>query len=99
MTEIGIVEQVDIDDEMRDAYLDYAMSVIVARALPMFVKGSNQFTAAANTPCVIWVFGGTPPIRNLPVSSERCSANTTPMVMQLSTMPWPVWPRIFPCAI
>jgi DNA gyrase subunit A len=34
MTEIGIVQQVDIDDEMRDAYLDYAMSVIVARALP-----------------------------------------------------------------
>ena len=34
MSEIGIVQQVDIDDEMRDAYLDYAMSVIVARALP-----------------------------------------------------------------
>ena len=34
MTEIGIVQQVDIDDEMRDAYLYYAMSVIVARALP-----------------------------------------------------------------
>lgn len=34
MTEIGIVQQVDIDDEMREAYLDYAMSVIVARALP-----------------------------------------------------------------
>lgn len=34
MTEIGIVQQVDIDSEMREAYLDYAMSVIVARALP-----------------------------------------------------------------
>jgi len=34
MTEIGIVQQVDIDNEMREAYLDYAMSVIVARALP-----------------------------------------------------------------
>jgi len=34
MTEIGIVQQVDIDNEMRVAYLDYAMSVIVARALP-----------------------------------------------------------------
>lgn len=31
---IGIVEQVDIDAEMRVSYLDYAMSVIVARALP-----------------------------------------------------------------
>src|SRR5512137_1328454 len=32
--EIGNVEQVDIDRQMRAAYLDYAMSVIVARALP-----------------------------------------------------------------
>ena len=32
--EIGTVEQVDIDQQMRAAYLDYAMSVIVARALP-----------------------------------------------------------------
>ena len=32
--EIGTVRQVDIDQEMQSAYLDYAMSVIVARALP-----------------------------------------------------------------
>ncbi len=32
--EIGTVRQVDIDQEMQVAYLDYAMSVIVARALP-----------------------------------------------------------------
>jgi len=32
--EIGIVRQIDIDHEMQGAYLDYAMSVIVARALP-----------------------------------------------------------------
>jgi DNA gyrase subunit A len=32
--EIGTVRLVDIDSEMQDAYLDYAMSVIVARALP-----------------------------------------------------------------
>ncbi len=30
----GTVRQVNIGQEMRDAYLDYAMSVIVARALP-----------------------------------------------------------------
>jgi len=30
----GNIQQVDIDIQMRDAYLDYAMSVIVARALP-----------------------------------------------------------------
>ncbi|HET7009739.1 MAG TPA: DNA topoisomerase (ATP-hydrolyzing), partial [Anaerolineales bacterium] len=32
--EVGIVRQIDIDDEMQQSYLDYAMSVIVARALP-----------------------------------------------------------------
>ncbi|KPL83921.1 DNA gyrase subunit A [Thermanaerothrix daxensis] len=32
--EVGTVFPVDIDEQMRSAYLDYAMSVIVARALP-----------------------------------------------------------------
>ena len=32
--EIGSILPVDIDNQMRSAYLDYAMSVIVARALP-----------------------------------------------------------------
>jgi DNA gyrase subunit A len=32
--EIGTVQSVDIDQQMRSAYLDYAMSTIVARALP-----------------------------------------------------------------
>jgi DNA gyrase subunit A len=32
--EIGTVRLVDIEQEMQEAYLDYAMSVIVARALP-----------------------------------------------------------------
>jgi len=32
--ELGIVRKVDIDTEMQQSYLDYAMSVIVSRALP-----------------------------------------------------------------
>jgi DNA gyrase subunit A len=32
--EVGLVKQVNIDDEMRESYLSYAMSVIVSRALP-----------------------------------------------------------------
>src|SRR5512142_2267189 len=32
--EIGMVRKVDIDQEMQQSYLDYAMSVIVSRALP-----------------------------------------------------------------
>jgi DNA gyrase subunit A len=32
--EIGQIQTVNIDDQMRDAFIDYAMSVIVSRALP-----------------------------------------------------------------
>lgn len=32
--EIGLVRKVDIDNEMQQSYMDYAMSVIVSRALP-----------------------------------------------------------------
>jgi DNA gyrase subunit A len=32
--QLGLVHKVDIDHEMQQSYLDYAMSVIVARALP-----------------------------------------------------------------
>src|SRR3954454_25241011 len=32
--EIGIVKQVSVEEEMRNSYLNYAMSVIIARALP-----------------------------------------------------------------
>ncbi len=32
--EVGIVRKIDIDVEMQQAYLDYAMSVIISRALP-----------------------------------------------------------------
>ncbi|RMG70846.1 MAG: DNA gyrase subunit A, partial [Chloroflexi bacterium] len=34
MVDIGTVRPMDINEEMRGSYLDYAMSVIVARALP-----------------------------------------------------------------
>ncbi|TFH35844.1 MAG: DNA topoisomerase 4 subunit A [Anaerolineales bacterium] len=32
--EVGLVKQIDIESEMQQSYLDYAMSVIIARALP-----------------------------------------------------------------
>ena len=32
--EVGLVRKIDIDHEMQQSYLDYAMSVIVSRALP-----------------------------------------------------------------
>ena len=32
--EVGLIHQINIDDEMQQAYLNYAMSVIISRALP-----------------------------------------------------------------
>ncbi|MBV6395279.1 MAG: DNA gyrase subunit A [Anaerolineales bacterium] len=32
--DLGVIKKIDIEQEMQQAYLDYAMSVIVARALP-----------------------------------------------------------------
>src|SRR6187397_3383387 len=32
--DVGLIQPIRIEDEMRDSYLDYAMSVIVSRALP-----------------------------------------------------------------
>lgn len=37
------VEEVDIEEQMKNAYLDYAMSVIIARALPDVRDGQSQF--------------------------------------------------------
>ena len=37
----GIIEPVEIDQEMRSAYIDYSMSVIVSRALPDVRDGLN----------------------------------------------------------
>ena len=34
MTEQGKLIRVDIEEQMRSAYIDYSMSVIVSRALP-----------------------------------------------------------------
>ncbi|GAI53104.1 unnamed protein product, partial [marine sediment metagenome] len=32
--EVGLVKPIVIEEEMKSSYLDYAMSVIVSRALP-----------------------------------------------------------------
>ena len=42
MDRIGNVRRVSIEDEMRTAYIDYAMSVIVARAPRTFATGSSR---------------------------------------------------------
>ena len=42
---------VNLEDEMRQSYLDYAMSVIVGRALPDVRDGFSRSTAASCSRC------------------------------------------------
>ena len=44
----------DLRGEMSRSYLEYAMSVIVGRALPDARDGLKPYTAAFSTPCTSW---------------------------------------------
>ena len=74
--DLGLVQQVDINNEMREAYLSYAMSVIVSRALPDARDGlkpvQRRILYAMND------MGLYPErsYRSRPASSAKYSANT-----------------------
>ena len=42
---------VNIEDEMKKSYMDYAMCVIIGRALPDVRDGLSRCTGAACLPC------------------------------------------------
>ena len=44
--------QIKLDDEMRHSYIEYAMSVIVGRALPDVRDGLKQSTEECCTQCM-----------------------------------------------
>jgi DNA gyrase subunit A len=46
---------INIDEEMRSAYIDYSMSVIVSRALPDVRDGLKPVHRRVFTACLIWV--------------------------------------------
>ena len=46
----GKVRPITIEDEMRSSYIDYAMTVIVSRALPDVRDGLSRYTAVSFTP-------------------------------------------------
>ena len=48
--------QINIEDEMKSAYIDYSMSVIVSRALPDVEMVLNQFTEEYLSECKTLVF-------------------------------------------
>ena len=50
---LGEIRKVNIQDEMKSSYLDYAMSVIVSRALPDVRDGLKPVQRRVCTRCMI----------------------------------------------
>ncbi|XGB42672.1 MAG: hypothetical protein LVS60_02165 [Nodosilinea sp. LVE1205-7] len=50
----GQIVPTSLHAEVQRSYLEYAMSVIVGRALPDVRDGLNRYIAAFSTPCTNW---------------------------------------------
>jgi len=85
---LGNIRPIRIEEEMRASYLDYAMSVIVARALPDVRDGlkpvQRRILYAMHD---MGMRPGTP-TRRAPGSWVRCWASTILTAMTPSTRRW-----------
>lgn len=96
---IGAVRVADITQEMQTAYLDYAMSVIVARALPDVRDGLKP--VHRRILYAMWhdlSLTHDKPHKKARASSARCWASTTPTATPPSTTPWCAWRSPSACA-
>ena len=89
----------DIASEMKDAYLDYSMSVIAARALPDVRDGLKPVHRR-----ILYTMYGNglyPENRSVSVRIRlvTCWVSTIHMVTHPFMMRWFVWHRTSPCAI
>jgi DNA gyrase subunit A len=97
--DIGTVKTVNIENEMKVAYLDYAMSVIVSRALPDARDGLKPVHRR-----ILYAMHDMGMRHN---SAYRKSARVVgdvlgkyhPTVTLPYMMPWSEWLRISQCAI
>ena len=83
---------INIEDEMKSAYIDYSMSVIVSRALPDVRDGLKPVHRRVLYGMMdLGVFFLIELIKNLPVLLGRYWVNTTHMEILLFMIPWCVW--------
>ena len=80
------IAPISIVEEMKTSYLDYAMSVIVSRALPDVREGSSPFTAEFCSPARRQVMSRAGPIANRAGSSVTSWVNITPTAIRPFTM-------------
>ena len=91
--------KINIEEEMKSSYIDYSMSVIVARALPDVRDGFKPvhrrilygMLGIGNT--------ATSPTRSVRVLLVRCWVSTTLMATDQSMVPSSEWVRNGICAI
>jgi hypothetical protein len=57
----GSIQPIELQEEMERSFLDYAMSVIVSRALPDARDGLKPCTAGSSTTCTCRATGPTGP--------------------------------------
>lgn len=92
------VQKINIEEEMKKSYIDYSMSVIVARALLMFAMDLSRYTAASSTVCSVSATQAATLIRSVRASLVRCSVSITHTATCLSMALWCVWDRVGTCA-
>ena len=76
----------EYSDLMKKSYIDYAMSVIIARALPDVRDGLKRYSEEHCMICMSWESAMTNLIENVPVSSEIQWVNIIRMEIVQSMM-------------
>ena len=95
--EANPIQPIDIEDEMRASYLDYAMSVIIGRALPDARDGLKPVHRRVLFLMHELSNGHNRTTRSRPVSSVTSSVSITRTVIRRSTTPWSEWRKISHC--
>ena len=99
MAEGEKIIQINISDEMKSAYIDYSMSVIVSRALPDVRDGLKPVHRRVLYGMLDLGRVVKPTLQESPQGSwGRCLESTTLMATARCTTPWCAWPSTGHCA-
>ena len=90
---------VSLEDEMRKSYLDYAMSVIVGRALPDVRDGLKPVHRRVLYAMHELKNNWNSAYKNRRVSSATLSVNTIPTAIWPFTTPSSAWRKTSPCVM
>lgn len=99
MQEQDRIIKINIEEEMKSSYIDYSMSVIVARALPDVRDGFKPVHRRILYGMMELGNTSDKPYKNLQESSVKYWVNTILMEIHPYTEHWSVWLRTGLCVI